>query len=309
MWKAAAAMSLVGGAVTASTYVSDGRTAAQAARYVGTALVLAAMARLASRRRNGWRIHRPAGREWLWLIAAATAGLTLYNLALVEALKHAEAPMVASIVSGVPLALAIAAPLAARRVIAPRLVVGAAVVVAGSFLVFGAGRSDTLGVVLAVTALACECAFTLLGVPVLERLGALSIATHTAWIAAVQLCVLAVVSGDITVMASWDQAEVVAIAYLIGASAAAFVLWFDAIGTVGAERAGLAAGVIAIAALATGVPLGAARLTSGAVIGTAVVVAGIAVGLRRPRDLRTHLQPGAQRRDGDAHLRAPVHPS
>jgi drug/metabolite transporter (DMT)-like permease len=229
-------------------------------------------------------VRRPVGTDWYWLVAGATAGLTLYNLALVEAVRHAEAPLVASVVSGVPLVLAIAAPLAARRPIGVRLVAGAGAVVVGSAVTLGAGRSNAAGVVLAVLALGCECAFTLLGVPVLERLGPISIATHTAWIAAVQLSALAVVRRDLDALIAWDRAAVLAIGYLIAASALAFVLWFDAIGDVGSERAGLAAGVIPIAALATGVPLGIASLNTAAILGTVIVVAGVAIGLRSRRD-------------------------
>jgi drug/metabolite transporter (DMT)-like permease len=279
--KALIAMSLVGGAVTASTYLADGRFAAQGIRYVGTAVVLVAASRIRGRRDRAWRLRRPGGREWLWLIAAATCGLTLYNLALVEALQHAETPLVASIVSGVPLVLALAAPLVVRQPIAAPVVIGAATIVTGSFLVYGTGRSDAVGVALAATALACECAFTLLGAPVLQRLGAVSIATHTAWIAAVQLCVLAAASGGAAMTAGWDLPAVGAIVYLIGASAAAFVLWFDAVGVIGSALSGLAAGAIPITALATGIPLGVASTSPMTLLGVGAVVAGIVIGLRR----------------------------
>lgn len=62
------------------------------------------------------------------------------------------------------------------------------------------------------------------------------------------------------------------------------MLWFDAIGDVGAERAGLAAGVIPIAALVTGVPLGIASLDTAAIVGTAIVATGVAIGLRSRHD-------------------------
>lgn len=274
-------MSLVGGAVTASTYLADARSAAQAIRYVGTAVVLIAASGMRGRRDRAWRLRCPLGREWLWLVAAATCGLTVYNLALVEALQHAEAPLVASIVSGVPLVLALAAPLCARQPIASRLVIGAATIVAGSLLVYGTGRSDAVGVALAALALACECAFTLLGAPVLERLGAVSIATHTAWIAAVQLCILALASGDTAVTPGWDLPAIAAILYLIGASAAAFVLWFDAVKVIGSALCGLAAGAIPITALASGLPLGVASTSPLTLLGVGAVVAGIAIGLQQ----------------------------
>lgn len=275
-------MALVGGAVTASTYLAQDRIAAQAIRYVGTALVLVATARFRGRVDPRWRLRRPVAQEWMWLFAAATCGLTVYNLALVEALQHADTAMVASIVAGVPLALALAAPLLAGRRVERRILTGATVIVAGSLLVYGAGRSDATGVVLSATALACECAFTLLGAPVLARLGAASIATHTAWIAAVQLSLMVVLSSGFSLGSGWDRPALLSIGYLIAASAIAFVLWFDAVDRIGSAVCGLAAGAIPIAALATGLVSGAAHVDPVSLVGVVVVVAGIVAALRGP---------------------------
>ena len=86
MLYACVAMALVGGAVTASSYLTDApRSGAQAVRYLAAAGVLAAL----HGRRPTWRVVRPAGREWWWLLAASTAGLSVYNLAIVHALDHA----------------------------------------------------------------------------------------------------------------------------------------------------------------------------------------------------------------------------
>lgn len=295
--KAFVAMSLVGGAVTASTYLAEGRIAAEAVRYAATAVVLVAMARWRGRRDQNWRLRRPRGSAWLWLTAAATCGLTLYNLALVEALQHADTPLVASIVSAVPLVLAVIAPLAARQPVAGRLVVGALVVVAGSVLVYGTGRADVLGVLLALAALSGECAFTLLGAKALSSVGAVSIATHTAWIAAIQLGVLALVVDEH--VAGWDLAVVVAIAYLVLASAASFVLWFAALDVIGAALAGVAAGAIPITALITGAAVGTAHLAPANLLGIAVVVGGTAIALRAPPRPRSATSRYPTRHTGD----------
>lgn len=274
-------MSLVGGAVTASTYLAEGRIAAQAVRYTATAIVLIGFSRWRARHHPAWRLRRPRGVVWLWLIAAATCGLSVYNLALVEALQHADTSLVASIVSAVPLVLAVAAPLAARQAIAIRLVVGAAIVVAGSMIVYGTGHADSAGVLLALVALAGECGFTLLGARALAAVGAVSIATHTAWIAALQLTVLAALTdGGLHIGRSMPA--LAAIGYLIAASAAAFVLWFDAIDSIGPAVAGLTAGVIPVVALVTGAALGVAAATPTTLAGVAVVVAGLATSLHQP---------------------------
>ncbi|MEZ5217782.1 MAG: DMT family transporter [Ilumatobacteraceae bacterium] len=273
------AMSLVGGAITASTYLADGRITSQAVRYAATALVLVVVSRRRHEYDDAWRLRRPRGSGWVWLVGAATCGLTIYNLALVEALQRADTPLVASIVSAVPLVLALAAPLGLGQTVAGRVVFGAAIVVAGSVLVYGTGDASATGAGLSIVALVGECAFTLLGARVLHTVGAVSIATHTAWIAAAELAVLSVVldGGQRT---GWDLPAVGAIGYLVAASAAAFVLWFDAIESIGPAVAGLAAGAIPVAALVTGTLLGTAILTPSSLGGVVVVVAGIAVALR-----------------------------
>ncbi|MCC6438658.1 MAG: DMT family transporter [Acidimicrobiales bacterium] len=278
--KAFVAMSLVGAAVTASTYLADGRITAQALRYAATAVVLLGVSRRRRRRDGAWQLRRPRGSGWLWSTAAATCGLTVYNLALVEALQRADTPLVASIVSAVPLVLAVAAPVAVRQPVAGRIVAGATIVVAGSMLIYGTGRAEATGVVLAVVALGGECAFTLFGARSLASVGAVSIATHTAWIAAAQLAVLSLLVEDGT-GAGWDLGAVAAIGYLVVASAAAFVLWFDAIDSIGPAVAGLTAGAIPIVALISGGLLGTARLTPASLAGVAIVIAGIATALRQ----------------------------
>jgi drug/metabolite transporter (DMT)-like permease len=280
MLYACVAMALVGGAVTASSYLTDApRSGAQAVRYLAAAGVLAAL----HSRRPTWQVVRPAGREWWWLIAAATAGLSAYNLAVVHALDHAEPTAVATVISGVPLALAIGAPLVAGRSVPLPLVGAAVAVVAGAALVQGGGRSDGVGIALSLVALAGESGFTLLSLPVLPRLGAFSVATHTSWIAAAQLSVLALVRDGRHALPAPDPAVVAAITYLVAASAIAFALWFLAVAEVGGDLAGLAAGIIPITAIATGLPLGVASVDAAAVGGAVLVATGLVVGLRHAR--------------------------
>jgi drug/metabolite transporter (DMT)-like permease len=273
-------MSTVGGAVTASTYLGDyPRYTTQSIRYAAAAMLLVAI----SRSRLGRSLTRPVGSEWLWLIAGATAGLSLYNLAVVGALDHAEPTVVATVVSGVPLVLAIAVPLLTRRRVPLALLGAAGLVVVGAIIVQGGGHADLIGLLLSFVALAGEAGFTLLSVPVLDRLGAFSIATHTTWIAALQLGVLAVVTDGSHALPRPDIAVVAATAYLVGASALAFTLWFLAVAEIGAEVAGLAAGIIPIAAVVTGVPLGVASLDARAIAGTALVSIGVVAGMRAAR--------------------------
>jgi drug/metabolite transporter (DMT)-like permease len=212
-------------------------------------------------------------------VGASTAGLAVYNLAIVGALDHAEPAMVASIVAGVPLVLAAAVPLAGRRRIPPGVVLGAAAVVAGAVIVVGGGHSDAAGIAFAAMALAGECGFTLFSLAVLGRLGAMSVALHTTWIAALQLTIVGIVADGRAVVAAPDLGVTLALLYLVAASAVAFALWFSAVASIGGEVAGLAAGVIPVSAAVTGVPLGVAGLTARGALGTAVVCLGVILGV------------------------------
>lgn len=316
--QATAAMSLVGGAVTASAFLTEyPRFGAQAVRYLAAAAVLAFLAlgrfsrspaldrfsrspalgrlsRSPALGRARWRIVRPVGAEWAWLAAAATSGLVVYNVAVVRALDSAEPTVVATVVSGVPLALAIGAPLAARRAVPLPLVGAAVVVVAGAALVQGGGRSDLAGLAFASVALAGEVGFTLLGLPVLTRLGAYSIAAHTSWIAAVELTVIALVRDGWDALPRPGTPVVLAIAYLAAASAIAFTLWFLAVDGIGGDLAGLAAGIIPAAAVATGLPLGVATVDARTVSGLVLVAGGLTLGMRCAA--RGHRVPSAAHR-------------
>jgi drug/metabolite transporter (DMT)-like permease len=287
MVQAGLAMALVGGAVTASSYLRHyPRYGAQAIRYLLAAVVLALVARRSAR----WNVQRPVGPEWWWLVAASTAGLAVYNLAIVGALDHAEPALVASIVAGVPLVLAAAVPLAGRRRVPRGVVLGAAAVVAGAVIVVGGGHSDAAGIAFAAVALGGECGFTLLSLPVLSRLGAMSVALHTTWIAALQLTIVGMVADGRHVLAVPDQGVTLALLYLVAASAIAFALWFSAVASIGGELAGLAAGVIPVSAAVTGVPLGVAAFTARGALGTAVVSIGVILGVRTAAER----EPGAR---------------
>jgi drug/metabolite transporter (DMT)-like permease len=81
-------------------------------------------------------------------------------------------------------------------------------------------------------------------------------------------------------------AEAAALLYLATVvSAGAFLLWYDALPRLGADRAGLFAGLVPVGAIATTVLLGLGAPTATELGGVALVIAGLAVGLTpgRPR--------------------------
>jgi drug/metabolite transporter (DMT)-like permease len=269
-------MSFVGGSAAVSrTLVHAPLCTSQAVRYCGAAVMLVVLARSA-----GKPIIRPRGREWGWLAGVAVSGLVLFNIAVVRGVAHAEPAVVAVAVACVPVVLGLLGPLLERRQPSRRVVLAAVVVTSGSVLVIGGGRTDGLGVCWAALALACEAGFTLLAVPVLPRLGVWSVSVHSVWLGAAMFSVLAVAHDGVTAVRALTATDWAAIGYLaVLVTAAAFVLWYSAVSTLGAGRAGLLTGIAPVSAAWTGVLVGAGSPSALLWLGICTVVSGLAVGL------------------------------
>jgi drug/metabolite transporter (DMT)-like permease len=67
-------------------------------------------------------------------------------------------------------------------------------------------------------------------------------------------------------------------------TAGAFILWYDALGRIGADRAGLFAGLIPVSAVATTMALGLRTPGTGELAGALLVGLGVVFGLRRSAD-------------------------
>lgn len=272
-----AGMTLVGSSVTVSRSLVDAPLfAAQAVRYVAAAVILVLLARAAR-----VPLSRPRGREWLWLAGIAAGGLVLFNVAVVRGVAHAEPAVIAVAVASVPVLLGLVGPLLEKRRPSRRVLLAAPVVAAGAVLVEGTGRTDAAGVGWAVLALACEAAFTLLAVPVLGRHGAWGVSVHAVWMGAVMLAVLSVCTERPSALAELTVRQWGAVGYLaVLVTAVAFLLWYRTVAAVGSGRAGLLTGIAPLAAAAAGVLSGGGTPRPAVWLGLAVVVAGLALGLR-----------------------------
>lgn len=272
---AAAGMLCVGGSVAVSATIVDAPLfTLQAVRYAVAAVVLFVIVRLVGR-----KLPRPRGREWFWLAAVAGCGLVLFNVGVVRGAEHAEPAVIGVAVASVPLVLAVAGPLAAGRRPAPIVVIAAVIVTAGAALVEGGGRTDLAGLGYAGLVLVTEVGFTLLAVPVLVRLGPWAVSMHATWIAAVALAVLGVTIEGPAAVTTLTGSDMLAAGYLaLVVTALAFVLWYSAVGRLGAGRAGLFTGVVPVSAAVGGVLLGGAVPALAVWVGTAVVALGLMVG-------------------------------
>ena len=127
----------------------------------------------------------------------------------------------------------------------------------------------------------------LLALPLLPRLGPIRVSAYTQTIAVPVLLLVGALADGSGMLRPPTAAEAASLLYLsLVVSAGAFLLWYDALGRLGADRAGLFAGVLPLGAVVTSVLLGLGAPTAAELGGAAVVVAGLATGLA-PRRARS----------------------
>ncbi|MER7501994.1 DMT family transporter [Nonomuraea pusilla] len=271
---AAAAMFCVGTLAAVSGLVGDYPVyGGQAVRYLVAATVL-----LAVTRAMGLRFVRLTGREWLCLGGLALLGLVVFNVCVVESTRASGPALVGTVLGTVPLVLALAGGRPA-----PRLLAGAAVVVAGATLATGLGSGSPAGLLWALGALAGEAGFSLLAMPLLPKLGAIRVSAWSTALAVPMLLVAGLAEDGAAVLRWPTAAEALGFAYLaIVVTVLAFFLWYSSLPKLGPGRAGLFAGLIPVGAIVTGLVLGVATPSAYDLAGAALVVAGIAVGLTAP---------------------------
>jgi drug/metabolite transporter (DMT)-like permease len=292
-------MICVGGSVAVSGVLAHAPLfTAEAVRYTVACLILLVLARLA-----GQPPVMPRGAEWLWLSGIAVTGLVLFNVALVAGARHAEPAVLGVAVACVPPVLAVIGPLAQGGRPRAAGVAAALIVTCGAGLVQGLGRTDGTGVAWAAVVFGCECAFTLLAIPVLGRHGPWGVSVHTTWIAAVIFAGIGLVHEGPGAAARLGTRDWLAVGYLaVAVTAAAFVMWYSSVRRLGPSRAGLLTGVAPVAAAGTGILLGGPPPRPLVWAGIAVVATGLVLGLRDGRlhdgglrDGRLRVTPGARR--------------
>ncbi|WP_344857312.1 DMT family transporter [Planomonospora alba] len=269
--QAAGAMFLVGTLAGVSGLIQDYPVhGGQALRYLLAAAILLAAARLA-----GLRFLRPAPREAALLVALSLTGLALFNVCVIEATRHAGPALVGTVLGTVPLVLALSGGRPS-----PRLAGAAAVVVAGATVATGLGGGGPVALLWSLGALACEVCFSLLALPLLPRFGALRVSAYTAVLAVPLLGVFGLVADGAAALRVPTPAEAAGLGYqAVVVTAVAFFLWYDALPRLGAQTAGLFAGLIPVGAMVTGAALGFGAPSAAELAGAALVVTGIAVGL------------------------------
>jgi drug/metabolite transporter (DMT)-like permease len=254
----------------------------QAMRYAVAAVILLCVARL----RDRGTVRPPAARWELPLLGVlAATGLAGFNVCIVEGTHYASPATIGTVIGSVPIVLAVAAPLMDGRRPAPRIVAAALVVTAGAAVANGLGGGSLPGLLLALGALAGEVCFSLLAIPLLPRLGAVRVSAYSAAAAVPMLfgTGLAVDGASVLRVPTWG--ETAGLAYLsLVVTAGAFIVWYDALRRIGADRAGLFAGLIPVSAVATTMVLGLRTPGSPELAGALLVGLGVILGLSGSAD-------------------------
>lgn len=282
--QAAAAMTLVGTLTAVSAAVSHYPVyGGQALRYAVSAVILLAIARVGDRR--GPPRARPGAREWLLIGVLAATGLAGFNVCIVKATHHTSPATIGTVIGSVPIVLALAAPLVGGGRPAARTVAAATIVTAGAAVANGLGRSGLPGLLLALGALAGEVCFSLLALPLLPRLGAVRVSAYSSAVSVPMLLAAGLVTGGRETLRTPTPAEAAGLGYLtLVVTVGAFLLWYDALGRIGADRAGLFAGLIPVGAILTTVVLGLRSPGRAELAGALLVGVGVVAGLRRSAD-------------------------
>ncbi|MFF1871600.1 DMT family transporter [Streptomyces sp. CB03911] len=274
--RAAPAMTVLGCSTSATAALADYPLhGAQTLRYLLAAALLLPLAR-----RTG--PLRPAlGRAELARLALlAATGLFAFNVLMVQALRYSDPAAVGSVIGCTPLLLAVLGPLLARRRPQARLLVAAAVVVAGAAVTQGAGPGGLPGFLYALGTLACEAAFSLLAVGLLPRLGAVRVSAYTTALAVPMFGLTGLLLEGRRMFRMPTSGEGAGLLYLsLVLTVLAFLLWYGALGRLGPERAGLFAGLVPVTAALSGAVLGTAALRPAELLGSVLVGLGVCAGL------------------------------
>jgi drug/metabolite transporter (DMT)-like permease len=268
------ALALVGSLVASADLVEGyPLPTGQALRYALAAAVLVVLAR--------GRLPRLDLRETLGIVTLSATGLVLFNVFVIEGVRETDPATVGVIVGCVPVVLALVGPLLEGRPLSPRVIAAAVVVALGAAGVQWAGGGvTTSGLLLALGALTCEAAFSLLAVPHLRRLGPLALSTYACLFAVPILAAWSLLAhGPWLPLPGVEQG--LALVYMgAGVTVLGFVSWYSAVGLLGIERAGLFSGVLPVSALACSALLGVAELTPARLAAVVIVAAGITLGVR-----------------------------
>jgi drug/metabolite transporter (DMT)-like permease len=290
-------MVLVGTSVAMSPALVDYPVlAGQAWRYLLAALTLVGFLTA-----HGGRLPHLARRQWIRLTVLAATGLAAFNWFVIEGAMRADPAFLVAVVGAVPITLAVVGPSLSRKRVHPPTAGGAMVVGVGILVVSGATSAPLAAVPYAAGILLCEVAFTLLAVPLLKEITPLQLSASVCLVAVPMLAAAAVVEPGAAVQIP-TVTEGLALLYMaVFTTAIAFLLWYGGVMRLGADRAGLFAGVMPVAGYVAAVALETSPWSLAAFSGALLCGLGIALGLRAP-SAGGGDHPGRSRVPGQPHI-------
>jgi drug/metabolite transporter (DMT)-like permease len=251
----------------------------QAARYLLAALLLVALLPRHQRLPRGLGL-----RVWGRLVLLSLTGLVGFNLVLIPAASAAGPALVGAVVGAAPLVMALAAPGQIGGRPEGRVLLAAAVVVAGIVVIEAGARLSAVGLGLAAGALIGEVCFSLLAAPLLPDLGPLRVSAMACALA-VPILALATVTGPDAGLSEPSASQAGVVVYLgVVVTVVGFLGWYSGLGRLGAARAGLFLGTIPSASFVMAVILRTGTFQWRATFGCLLVAAGVTIGMTRPTD-------------------------
>src|SRR5437868_12456371 len=213
----------------------------QAVRYLLGAVIL-----LATARAMGLRLVRLTRLEALNLLALTLLGLVIFNICVVEATRASGPALLGTVLGTVPLILALTSGRPA-----PRLVVGASIVVVGATLATGFGTGNLPGLLWSLGAVVGEVSFSLLAIPLLPKLGAIRLSAYTVTLAVPMLALVGLLAEGKAMLRVPTLAETLGFLYLaVIITSVGFFIWYSSLSKLGPGTAGLFAGLIPVSAIA-----------------------------------------------------------
>lgn len=283
----------------------------QAARYLVAGVLLVAIMIIKRSFAGSSRrpvMVRPRRRDLLDIALLGTIGIAGFNVFLVSASFRADPALVGTVLAATPVLLAVVSPLLVRCRPSVRVVAGAAVVTAGTVFITGVGAADPIGILLCAGALACELAFTLVAVRLIERFGTFTTTTLAAVSGGAVLIMAALIvdgpGAAATIMIS--PADLVRILYLsLAVAIGANLTWYLALPRLGPAQSGLFYALSPVGAIAASAMLGIGLPAPIVLVGLGLVALGVIIGVW-PERTRAGSSMRRTPRGGAAHAREPV---
>jgi drug/metabolite transporter (DMT)-like permease len=248
-----------------------------------------------------WRLfpsaQRISTRDWVTIALLAVIGQLVYQLCFMGGIARTSVANSALIQGCSPVVITLIAAAVGQETVSPRHWLGAALSLAGIYLLVGAGasasRTSLVGDALMLAGVCCWASYVVASRPLLDRYSPLAVSGYSMAIGAVMYLPLGIPS-----LLRLDWAAVpfpawAALAYSATFSLfLAYLVWYTSIKRVGNVRTAMYSNLIPVVALVTAVVFLGDRLSGRQLAGAGTILVGI--GLARFAALRQDAPPAEE---------------